>query len=198
MTDDARQDDAPIDGPEQEAGDTGQADQDTGDDQAADVTGEAPEAEDDADTEAALEAVRQAIDGVGDAAEDESDSPSEADAEAEALMMAQLGLNALGEEVDDAVAGSAAPGEPSQPAGQATSQATPEAAAAGPSTVGPGKQFAGDADASPFTPPMLSEAERADESESMELLGDVDLQVTIELGRTRMLVEDVLKLGDGA
>lgn len=32
----------------------------------------------------------------------------------------------------------------------------------------------------------------------IELLGDVDLQVTIELGRTEMLVEDVLRLGGGS
>ena len=32
----------------------------------------------------------------------------------------------------------------------------------------------------------------------IELLGDVDLDVAIELGRTEMLVEDVLKLGPGA
>ena len=32
----------------------------------------------------------------------------------------------------------------------------------------------------------------------LELLGDVDLDVSIELGRTEMLVEDVLKLGTGS
>ncbi len=32
----------------------------------------------------------------------------------------------------------------------------------------------------------------------LELLGDVDLDVTIELGRTEMIVEDVLKLGSGS
>lgn len=32
----------------------------------------------------------------------------------------------------------------------------------------------------------------------IDMLGDVDLNVTIELGRTQMLVEDVLKLGRGA
>ena len=32
----------------------------------------------------------------------------------------------------------------------------------------------------------------------IDMLGDVDLQVTIELGRTEMLVEDVLKLGNGS
>ncbi len=32
----------------------------------------------------------------------------------------------------------------------------------------------------------------------LDLLSDVDLEVTIELGRTEMLVEDVLKLGPGS
>lgn len=32
----------------------------------------------------------------------------------------------------------------------------------------------------------------------IEMLGDVDLEVVVELGRTEMLVEDVLKLGPGA
>lgn len=34
--------------------------------------------------------------------------------------------------------------------------------------------------------------------EGMDLLGDVNLQVKIELGRTRMLVEDVLRLNAGS
>ena len=33
---------------------------------------------------------------------------------------------------------------------------------------------------------------------TIDLLGDVDLNVTIELGRTEMLVEDVLRLGNGS
>ena len=39
----------------------------------------------------------------------------------------------------------------------------------------------------------LSESERG-----IDLLGDVDLDVSIELGRTEMLVEDVLKLQSGS
>lgn len=38
----------------------------------------------------------------------------------------------------------------------------------------------------------------SDAGKGIELLSDVDLNVTIELGRTRMLVEDVLKLAEGA
>lgn len=44
-----------------------------------------------------------------------------------------------------------------------------------------------------FTPGATS-----DRPAELDLLGDVQLNVTIELGRTRMLVEDVLRLSDGA
>jgi len=36
------------------------------------------------------------------------------------------------------------------------------------------------------------------QSSGIELLNDVDLHVKIELGRTQMLVEDVLRLGEGS
>ncbi|MFP4144532.1 MAG: flagellar motor switch protein FliN [Phycisphaeraceae bacterium] len=52
-------------------------------------------------------------------------------------------------------------------------------------------------DPAPAQMPELA-AESGDEAKGIELLGDVDLDVTIELGRTRMLVEDVLKLGHGS
>lgn len=38
----------------------------------------------------------------------------------------------------------------------------------------------------------------AERSRGLDLLGDVDLDVTIELGRTHMLVEDVLRLDSGS
>jgi flagellar motor switch protein FliN/FliY len=41
-------------------------------------------------------------------------------------------------------------------------------------------------------------ATEADQGGGIELLCDVDLQVAIELGRTHMLVEDVLKLTQGS
>jgi flagellar motor switch protein FliN/FliY len=37
-----------------------------------------------------------------------------------------------------------------------------------------------------------------DKPEGIDLLADVNLNVKIELGRTRMLVEDVLRLGEGS
>ena len=40
--------------------------------------------------------------------------------------------------------------------------------------------------------------ERTEAERGIDLLGDVDLDVSIELGRTEMLVEDVLKLQSGS
>ena len=52
--------------------------------------------------------------------------------------------------------------------------------------------------ASPPSIPDLAEVVAATGAEGIGLLEDVQLQVRIELGRTRMLVEDVLRLGSGA
>ncbi|MCH7720158.1 MAG: flagellar motor switch protein FliN [Planctomycetes bacterium] len=47
-------------------------------------------------------------------------------------------------------------------------------------------------------PDFEAEAADAGARQGIELLHDVNLRVTVELGRTRMTVEDVLKLGDGS
>lgn len=52
----------------------------------------------------------------------------------------------------------------------------------------------GDAFVSPELGDGMSSGQRGD----LELLSDVHMNVRIELGRTRMFVEDVLRLGDGA
>lgn len=52
--------------------------------------------------------------------------------------------------------------------------------------------------ASPMQMPDLGGGAGGATATSLELLSDVDLHVTIELGRTQMLVEDVLKLGEGS
>jgi flagellar motor switch protein FliN/FliY len=49
-----------------------------------------------------------------------------------------------------------------------------------------------------FDLPSFQEAPREAPSSSIDLLRDVDLNVKIELGRSRMLVEDVLKLAEGS
>jgi len=53
-------------------------------------------------------------------------------------------------------------------------------------------------DARPVDLPAFSGGTGTGAPASIDLLSDVSLQVKIELGRTRMLVEDVLRLADGA
>lgn len=49
-----------------------------------------------------------------------------------------------------------------------------------------------------FGLPSFASAPLAPKPEGIDLLSDVNLNVKIELGRTRMLVEDVLRLGEGS
>lgn len=46
--------------------------------------------------------------------------------------------------------------------------------------------------------PTIDAVAEIAQRQDIDLLGDVGLDVKIELGRTRMLVEDVLRLGEGA
>jgi flagellar motor switch protein FliN/FliY len=49
-----------------------------------------------------------------------------------------------------------------------------------------------------FEPPVFDTSSLSEDKEGLDLLSDVNLNVRIELGRTKMFVEDVLKLNDGA
>jgi flagellar motor switch protein FliN len=53
-------------------------------------------------------------------------------------------------------------------------------------------------DTSSFELPNFQQAMQDAQVSSIDLLRDVELNVKIELGRSRMLVEDVLKLGEGS
>lgn len=50
----------------------------------------------------------------------------------------------------------------------------------------------------PFESPELGDGVSSGVKSDLDLLSDVHMNVRIELGRTRMFVEDVLRLGDGA
>jgi flagellar motor switch protein FliN/FliY len=52
--------------------------------------------------------------------------------------------------------------------------------------------------AKPLNLPSIAPAAASPVREAIDLLADVNLHVKIELGRTRMLVEDVLRLGEGS
>ena len=53
-------------------------------------------------------------------------------------------------------------------------------------------------DTAPFELPSFNQVMQDAQASSIDLLRDVELNVKIELGRSRMLVEDVLKLGEGS
>ena len=53
-------------------------------------------------------------------------------------------------------------------------------------------------DAAGFKLPNLQQVMQDAQASSIDLLRDVELNVKIELGRSRMLVEDVLKLSEGS
>ncbi len=75
-------------------------------------------------------------------------------------------------------------------AGEATGAGTPGAAAT-PAAAPPSGSI-------PFDLPKFTPNLSPQQARAIDLLSDVSLNVKIELGRTRMLVEDVLRLSDGA
>ena len=80
--------------------------------------------------------------------------------------------------------------------GQAMARGNEHADAAGAESHG----TTGDAVVAPdaFQMPNFQKVMAEAQVSSIDLLRDVDLNVKIELGRSRMLVEDVLKLGEGS
>jgi flagellar motor switch protein FliN/FliY len=78
---------------------------------------------------------------------------------------------------------------------EAALNAAQEAVAGLAGGLGVGKTPTG---ATPMPLPALTANLSPAQQKAIELLSDVNLDVKIELGRTRMLVEDVLKLSEGA
>jgi flagellar motor switch protein FliN/FliY len=72
------------------------------------------------------------------------------------------------------------------------------AAFAGEKTAETAVSGAPSADTAPFELPNFQQVMQDAQVSSIELLRDVELNVKIELGRSRMLVEDVLKLAEGS
>lgn len=105
--------------------------------------------------------------------------PKVSDEEAEAAMMAQMGL--------DPSAMSAGSGSSSASVGASAAAVAASSVASQPATAA-------------FAMPNLGGGSVGGTKlpDGIELLGDVNLHVKIELGRTRMLVEDVLRLGEGS
>lgn len=84
-----------------------------------------------------------------------------------------------------------------------TPSAAPAAPRAAPQvSAGPAPRPAaapqGTPQALPLDLPTFTDGKRIAKPEGIDMLSDVNLDVKIELGRTRMFVEDVLRLGEGS
>lgn len=125
-----------------------------------------------------------------DAQQPAGDPPSDADAEAQTPDTGEPdaggGSDANSDEANAALLAAQAAIDSMN--AEAAAAADPEPAAVAPPP----------ADAAAFTPPAFDPAESEELPKGLDLLSDVDVNVTIELGRTRMLVEDVLRLAEGA
>ncbi|MEO1584428.1 MAG: flagellar motor switch protein FliN [Planctomycetota bacterium] len=133
-----------------------------------------------ADTPATDAAADAAADSGADAAEGSSPEGAGGDDAVSALAAAQAAISAIGS--DAASAAGASPAQAPAPAQAQTEQAPPPPP---PATM-------------PFSAPDFTANDDEPLPEGLDLLSDVNVNVTIELGRTRMLVEDVLRLAEGA
>ncbi len=143
------------------------------DDPQATPGGEQPDFFADAAREAAEQAAAEAADAAAQPAEPESYSADDAAAMAEALL-AQVHMA-----VSDANTASSGRG-----------RAAPSAPPSSPAPPPPGSK--------PLNLPSFDGAVAKPMPAELDLLADVNLHVKIELGRTRLLVDDVLRLGDGS
>jgi len=109
-------------------------------------------------------------------------------AAADGLANAQAEMDALAAEMAAAVAAEASP---SGAAAQATGNVADEPPVIRGTAAGPEQ-------ATPYAPPPMDEPTTPATTASIEMLDDVELDVKIELGRTAMYIEDVLRLGVGS
>ncbi|MEM1185845.1 MAG: flagellar motor switch protein FliN [Planctomycetota bacterium] len=140
------------------------------------------------DAEAAMSDTQDKLDATADEAES---TPPSGD-EAEALAAVQAAIAGLSDDADGAAAGGVSE---DASAADAAAEAAMMAMLEG---EGGGGEPAIPDGAAPFDAPEFNRVPTAAHAAAIDLLGDVNLNVSIELGRTRMLVEDVLRLGDGA
>jgi flagellar motor switch protein FliN len=126
----------------------------------------------------------------------ENEFPASSDAPGDTSGMDQAAIDELLKQstFEDAVAPAAAAAE----AASAEPAAERAPAADHVATMDPPASSVPDIQTQPLNMPDFQQVMSDANLSSIDLLRDVDLNVKIELGRTRMLVEDVLKLAEGS
>jgi flagellar motor switch protein FliN/FliY len=130
----------------------------------------------DEDVASALRAAQEAVSQLRQETSPTMASAGEDNAAAEALLAAQQAVAAVQSASEEA--GSMGGGSAQMGGGYAQSSGAPTPQA--------------------FGLPAFGAARVQKRPEGIDMLSDVNLNVKIELGRTRMLVEDVLRLGEGS
>lgn len=131
----------------------------------------------------------QPADEQGDAQQPEAASGDQPDEASEALKAAKDALESIQAEADAAAGGGETKAEDSD-GGDGQSMANEVVQAALKAAAGGG--------GTPLELPDFDLSSVAGAQHGLDMLADVQLDVRIELGRTRMLVEDVLRLNSGA
>lgn len=131
----------------------------------------------------------QPADEQGDAQQPEAAGGDQPDEASEALKAAKDALESIQAEADAAAGGGEAKPEDSD-GGDGQSMANEVVQAALKAAAGGG--------GTPLELPDFDLSSVAGAQHGLDMLADVQLDVRIELGRTRMLVEDVLRLNSGA
>lgn len=109
---------------------------------------------------------------------------------------------AVPNELDNAIADNVVPPDPSADFNfdqESIDELLKQASFDDPSAIAPSMaDERADPETEPFALPTFSQVMQDAQVSNIDLLRDVDLNVKIELGRSRMLVEDVLKLSEGS
>jgi len=140
-------------------------------------------------------------DASSEAAEDEPKEQTEAERlAAAALAAAQAAVTGINSGEEEPAPAEQSPAESAQVdfaalASEAAGETSDTDAASAEADAAMAAMMQG---ASAVNMPAFDAGKLADAPEGIDMLSDVNLDVTIELGRTRMYVEDVLKLSEGA
>jgi flagellar motor switch protein FliN/FliY len=136
--------------------------------------------------------------GAADAQDESADAAAESALEAARAAIAGLQNLNGGDSPDSGSAGESPSAKQAAPA-QGVPNATPEINSTDPAPAGSPPPASAPATGSPVQLPEWSTPDQpAERIDGIELLSQVALNVRIELGRTRMMVEDVLRLDKDA
>lgn len=146
---------------------------------------------------------RDDVDALSGTASDTDDAGRKAESgsssEADAAHAPDTRVDLVGKPFDETPAATQGALDEEKPAGSARALPSENHAGSGAGTFAASAHEAATSRTEPLDLPSFGEAANPEvDPKRLSMLNDVRLRVKIELGRTQMLVEDVLKLGEGS